>query len=363
MNKGILGRLRERAQHAVASQLVARIYPLLDGTRKSEGEPFPANYAMVPHLASRRYGWTHYGVMIPDLPAPHRFFSIMSIVGTPGARVFDTDHALKTHPRGNATVVSGTAATHPAHFDGYDLARDCEMREDGSAICFGEAVQIRGRYPRYEVRARYAGFELRIDIANTDRVAWFFKSAIYDHFSLLSEYHGEIDWQGTRTRVEGLCTFEYAAGPGLYQVRRAPLPPALKAPVDYFTYHIINLDPRTQLLLTQFGVLGVTAECRIYLRGLDRDASSHPATFEVLEERAEPGVAPDGREMSLPRRFRWTARGDDGARMLELEGVVDTPFTYGLGSGYVGGYAYRGSLEGRVIEGRGYIEYIDRRQG
>lgn len=358
MSEGFVSRLRNRAQQAVASQLVRRIYPLLDGTRRSEGEPFPADFRMVPHLRSRRYGWTHYGVMIPDLPAPHRFFSIMSIIGTPGARVFDTDHALKTRPRDNATVVSGTAATHPHHFDGYDTAQ-CEMRADGSAVCFGEAVQIRGGYPHYEVRARYAGFELDLSIRNTDRVAWFFKSAVYDHHSLLSEYTGELRWRGKAKAISGLCTFEYAAGPGLYQLREKPLPAALKAPVDYFTYQIINLDPRTQLLLTKFGVLGVTAESRIYLRGLDRPATSHPAEFEVLEDRE--AVAPDGRVMRVPQRFRWIAR--DGATRLELEGRVDTPFTYGLGSGYVGGYAYAGMREGKAIRGRGYIEYIDRRDG
>ena len=95
-----------------------RALQLLDRADTSQGEAFSRPAMMIPHVDSRRYGWTHYGVMIPDLPAPHRFFSIMSIVGTPGALAFDTDHALKDAPRRNATVVSGTAATHPAHFGG-----------------------------------------------------------------------------------------------------------------------------------------------------------------------------------------------------------------------------------------------------
>lgn len=353
----MFSRLGSRARQT----LVRRAHALLGGAHRGDGDAFPAAYPMVPHVHSRRYGWTHYGVMIPDLPAPHRFFSIMSIVGTPGARVFDTDHALKTHPRGNATVVSGTAATHPHHFGGYDIARDCEMRADGSVVAFGHEVRIEGAYPHYAVRARYAGLDLRLDITNTDRAAWFFRSPVYDHFSLLSEYRGEIRWQDGTTPITGLCTFEYAAGPSPYQVRRNPLPEALKLPVDFFTYQIINLDARTQVLLTQFGALGATAESRLYLRGLDRPASSHPAEFEVLETRAEPAISPDGREMRVPRRLRWRARRDDGTVLLELEGTVDTPFTYGLGCGYVGGYAYTGTLEGRAIAGRAYIEYIDRR--
>lgn len=341
--------------------LVRRAHALLGGTRRDQAEAFPADYAIVPHLRSRRYGWTHYGVMIPDLPAPHRFFSIMSIVGTPGARVFDTDHTLKTHPRGNATVVSGTAATHPHHFAGYDTARDCQMREDGSVIAFGEQVRIEGGYPRYKVAAAYAGLDLHLDIVNTDQVTWFFRSPAYDHFSLLSEYRGQIDWQGAVMPISGLCTFEYAAGPSLYQLRRDPLPESLKLPIDFFTYQIINLDARTQLLLTQFGAFGVTAESRLYRRGLDQPGSDHPATFEALESRPEAAVSPDGRPMRVPRRLRWQARRADGSVLLDIEGQVDTPYTYGLGSGYVAGYAYAGRYDGRTIQGRAYIEYIDRR--
>jgi hypothetical protein len=340
---------------------VHRAVGLLGGNHPVDGERFSGTVPMVPHLASRRYGWTHYGVMIPDLQAPHRFFSIMSIVGTPGARVFDTDHALRTHPRGNATVVSGTAATHPHHFGSYDIAAECDLRGDGSVIGFGNEVLIQGHYPRYTVRATYAGFKLQITVTNTDAVAWFFRSPVYDHFSLLSEYHGHIDWQGHRTPIAGLCTFEYAAGPSPYQIRRKPLPDALKLPLDFFTYQIINPDARSQLLLTRVDALSTPAQSRVYLRGLQRPSISRPARFEVLEYRAQPEMAPDGRQMRLPRRLRWQACDTDGSPLLDLEGEVDTPATYGLGCGYVAGYAYTGTLEGRRIEGRAYLEYIDRR--
>jgi hypothetical protein len=340
--------------------LIHQLYPLLDSTPQQEGQPFPQPYPMQPHHDSRQIGWTHYGVMIPDLVAPHRFFSIMSILGSPGALAFDTDHARVTSPRRNAAVVSGTAATHPHLFRSYAMDRDCDLRSDGSLIQFGSDLTLSGSYPDYHVSAHYADFELEIDIHNTDKVSWFVKTPIYDHLSLLSTYSGFITWQGQRQAISGLCTFEYAACISPYLLRDQPLPPALKIPLDFFTYQIINLDERTQLLLNETRINGVKAVSKAYLRGLDDYSHSYDAVFEVLTEQATPAIAPDGVSMTLPHTFRWTIYHRDQV-ILTLDGTVDTPFTYGLGSGYVGGYAYNGLHHDQPIAGRGYIEYIDRR--
>lgn len=334
---------------------------ILDHADAEQGQPFQRSGMMVPHTRSARYGWTHYGVMIPDLPAPHRFFSIMSLVGTPGALAFDTDHALADTPRRSATVVSGTAATHPSHFGGYSIERDCEMRDDGSVLRFGEHVDIRGAYPEYRVRARYGDFDLDIEIRNTDKVSWFIRSAVYDHLSLLSHYSGGIQHRGERREISGLCTFEYAACASPHSLRDRRLPARMKLPVDFFTYQVINLASGTQLLLTQVMVGGRPILTAAYLRSAESYSRTlHDTRFEVLELQDGAAESPDGRRMQLPRRFLWTVR-DEGREVLLLEGTVDTPFTYGLGSGYVGGYRYTGQQGGETISGRGYIEYIDRR--
>lgn len=348
---------------SLLSRTINRTLLLLNKADAEQGKPFRTPEMMVPHVDSRFYGWTHYGVMIPDLPAPHRFFSIMSIIGTPGARAFDTDHALVDRPRRNATVVSGTAATYPRHFSGYSISRDCEMADDGSRIRFGDEVQIAGTYPEYHVQARYGDFELEIDIRNTDKVSWFMKSAIYDHLSLLSEYRGVARLRGKNQDIAGLCTFEYAACVSPYNLYDRPLPWALKLPLDFFTYHVINLDERTQLLLTYTRVQGKPALRAAYVRGLDSYSRTYSDIhFEELEMQDDEAVAPDGNPMRLPRVFRWTVR-DAGKLILELTGTMDTPMTYGLGSGYVGGYHYEGRFQGREISGPGYIEYINRMRG
>jgi hypothetical protein len=327
------------------------------------GRSFTEVDLMVPHTRSRRFGWTHYGVMIPDLPEPHRYFSVMSLIGATGALAFDNDHALAAEPRRNASVVVGTAATHPRHFGNYEIGRDGRFSDDGSELCFGGELRITGSYPHYRVEASIEDFDLSLDIENTDKVSWFFHSFVYKHLSLLSRYSGHVTIGGDRQEVAGLCAFEYGACPSPYLRRRTPLPTRFKAPLDYFVYHIVNLDPTHQVLLSRYSIGGRPLMTYALLRSTDAYTSVHHDTvFEVLEYQKEEAPTPDGRRMRLPRRTRF-AVGDRGRPWLELETEMDTPFTYGLGTGFVSGFAYSGQWKGAEISGRGYVEYIDRRDG
>ncbi|HEY1057914.1 MAG TPA: DUF6670 family protein [Limnobacter sp.] len=348
---------------ALLRQLPATALSKIDRADAAQGKPFTQADILVPEVNSRYYGWTHYGVMIPDLPAPHRFFSIMSVIGTPGALAFDTDHALKTSPRNNATVVCGTAATHPSHFGGYSIAGQCHMVADGSHIQFGEEVTITGQYPNYTVKAQWAGFELSIELRCTDKVSWFVKNPVYDHLSLLSHYSGHITLHGKTLHIQGACTFEYARCPSPYLLRNQPLASQLKVPLDFFTYHVVNLPNSEQLLMTQAMVKGVPIITAAYMRSSTAYSLTYrDVQFVVEEYAADELVSPDGIAMKVPSRFRWEIK-KNGAHVMSLQGVVDTPLTYGLGSGYVGGYSYTGEYQGQAIAGPGYIEYIDRRVG
>src|ERR1700760_463235 len=101
------------------------------------GLPFdPDTRLKPPH--GLRSSWAHYGVMVPDLPEPHRTFGVMSIVGTPGIAIFSNDHAIVTSASDTAYLVSATGAMHDEGFHTYSIARDCEFRPDGSLVRFGE---------------------------------------------------------------------------------------------------------------------------------------------------------------------------------------------------------------------------------
>lgn len=353
--------------HSAAASGIRRTLSTLmritDNAEESSRLPFREPSIMVPNLDSRRYGWTHYGVMIPDLPEPHRFFSAMSLIGATGSLAFDTDHALADHPRRNASVVVGTAASHPGHFGNYSPGRDFQSAPDGSLVQFGDELTIAGRYPNYRLTGRFGGVNADLRLTNTDKVTWFVRNPVYKHLSLLTEYRGTFSTASQTTEVAGLCAFEYGACPSPYQVRSTPLPPALKAPLDLFVYQIVNLGSGEQVLLSHHCIGGAPFITTALHRGRNSYGRSlGRAEFRVERYRPEPEETPYGRPMRLPAATRFTVRDQTGI-VLDVHAEMDTAYTYGLGSGFVTGFRHESVWRGETITGRGYQEYIDRRDG
>lgn len=326
--------------------------------------PFGEPDMMVPNVDSRRYGWTHYGVMIPDLPEPHRFLSAMSLIGATGSLAFDNDFALVDQPRRNASVVFGTAASHPAHFGNYSTSSDFVSRPDGSLIKFGDDLTIAGGYPHYHLTGRAGGVDVNLRLTNTDKVNWFFRNPVNKHFSLLTEYRGSVTetYSGRRTDVDGLCAFEYGVCPSVYQMRSRALPSGLKAPLDYFVYQIINLGPDDQVLLSHYCIGGAPFMTTALHRGRHRYGQRfRRADFRVERYRETHEETPYGIPMRIPATTRFTAYGDDDRPVLDVHAELDTSLTFGLGSGFVTGFRHSSTWRGQQISGRGYLEYIDRR--
>ena len=58
-------------------------------------------------------GAAHYGIMIPDLPEPHRFLAHMIVIGGTGFRAWDDNGAIPGRPRGVTQLGWGTAQSDP----------------------------------------------------------------------------------------------------------------------------------------------------------------------------------------------------------------------------------------------------------
>ncbi|MFI5778855.1 DUF6670 family protein [Nocardia sp. NPDC051570] len=308
-------------------------------------------------------GCVHYGIMIPDLPPPHHFMANMTVIGYSGWRAWDDDSALQGTARGTAIVGHGTAATTHDPFSSHG-ASECDFAPDGSMLCFGDDYTISGRYPNFRLVSTRRGFGVDLALTATGEVSWFANSRFYQHLSLLTRYQGNIMHNGADSAVAGLCTFEYGTGLAPYMIASRPLPPRLKLPNDFFTYHVINLDTDTQLLLVVVGTFGrqpgvVGAWLRTVGGGAKRLGTT--VRFEVLDYRPEPVVGHDGQPMAVPSSFTWTIR--DGHTVLaRLMGTVDTQWLH-AGMGNIAGYKLFGEFDGRVLTGRGYLEYSDRRHG
>ena len=330
------------------------------GARAATEPPPPRLADLRPHVGSRRWGWTHYGVMVPDLPAPHRFLALMSLLGSTGSVAFDTDHARRASPRRSATLVCGSAATPPDRaLSAYVLGEDATAAEDGTHVRFGDDVELRRDGTTVRARGARQGvrFDLLLELA-LDHTTWFLRSPLWEHVSIAARYVGTVGEE----RVAGWGTFEHARSAVTPHVLLdRGLPAALKVPFSGFEYHVCDLGDGRQLLLGRNAFGGAEALTAAYLRTPDADPFARPrrwtrrVRYAVVEHQDAAAVAPDGTRMRLPKRVRWTIPG-----VLELDEEVDTPMLYGLGSGYVGGAAVRGVLEGRAFRGRGYLEHIDR---
>lgn len=340
---------------AATRLLLNRVAPRLDRRVAASRQPFDHPFALLPHTKSRKWAWVHYGIFLPQLPQPYRYLNTMTFIGATGALCFDNDQLAAPDARDTATVLSSTAHGPDHHYRAYDSSADCDFAADGSRLAWGGDLVIAADHPNYTVAGRYAHMTVDLQVTATDQVSWFVRTPVYGHFSLLATYTGTVaDDRGT-AEVGGLCTVEYARCASPQALTAKPLPERWKLPADFFTYQVVNLDERTQLLLTDVRAAGATAAKMAHLRTLDGGAEAfEDVEFEVLAYQDEPAVDRWGRRMRVPARMRWTVPG-----MLALEADVDSPLRDGHGRGYVGAYSYTGTWRGRDVAGTGYLEWVD----
>lgn len=325
-------------------------------------QPFDAAFELRPYVGGRRYGWTHYGVMIADLPEPHRYLSVMVMAGLPGFRAFDVDDAVATSPRDTATVAISTAAKAAEHYHVVSMSKDCSLSSDGEDLRFGTELHVSGRYPYVSVDIQTDGLAAHLDFTMAPRATWFVKGLPYDHLSLLGDYTGSVEAGTDRLEVAGLGNIEYARCMGPYSVVDRPLAWNRKIPTDFFTYHVVNIAADTQLLFCRVGMfrqrLGDIVQFRTRTGSGDWrvDDVASPATtfFEVLEYANASPTDGCRHTMRLPHRIRFGVRD-----RVTVTGTYDCPPRYGVGHGYISGYRAEIELSGDVMASRGYSEYVD----
>lgn len=327
---------------------------------QSSTTAFDSSYPLTPLPGHRFYGWTHYGVMIPNLPAPHHYLSVMVMAGMPGQRAFDVDDVVTTTPRDTATVSISTGAA--AYYGTVSLRDDCVFQPGDDELQFGAELTFGGHYPEFVVAIDIPGLTARLQFALAERPTWFVQGRLYDHLSLFGRYTGWIQTPDARIDVWGRGSIEYARCVGPYAVRDRLLPWHVKAPVDFFTYQVVDLAADAQLLFCRVGMLGHRVGDIVLHRTLSGsgdwrvdEVATDRTFYEVLEYQDTPSTdSAGGHPMLLPRRFRWGVRD-----RVEVVGTYDTPLRFGVGRGYIAGYRADVDIDGRPRHARGYAEYVD----
>ena len=299
-----------------------------------------------------RWGVVHYGIMAPDLPEPFRFFDIIVILGTSKAPIFDNRELVVTTPEDSAWVLVGSGPTRDS-FRSYSIAGECDIAADGTQLRFGDELLLERSAGTVRVHAAVGESKIVLDLRLTDVVSHFAHlPGLYDHWSVLCEYSGTFTTGGATVTRNSLCTYEYARAVNL------PLP------FLFFTYQILNIDERTQVLMVEvLGPVGVVVQRTVYVRTIDGGGQTFSRGFAhtVTEHAAEPLVTPHGRRMRMPKRFSWAVDDDSGDELIRVDGIGNDDFAFGMAAGYAGSYDYTGRFRGEPIAGTGYIEWIDRR--
>jgi hypothetical protein len=333
------------------SRLVNAILSQINRTGVLNARPFdPATRVAPPH---GRWGIVHYGVMVPGLPAPFRFFDAIVVLGTARAPVFANPSLVRTTDSDSAWALTGSGVTTDS-FRPYSIAEECTLTDDGTLLRFGDELRIERGTKKITVRAIQPRATVELTLRPTAAVSHFAHlPGIYDHWSLLCLYEGTFGTAGGTFTRTGLCTYEYARAVNL------PLP------FLFFTYQILDVDDRTQVLMGEvLGPAGLPVQRTVYVRGVDGTATTHTQDFrhQVLEYARQPRTTPDGHRMQMPKRFNWAVDDDSGEQLISVDGITNDDFVYGLGSGYAGSYQFTGRFRGAPITGTGYIEWIDRRR-
>jgi hypothetical protein len=350
--------MKHPISRALSYALVDGVLPLVDRRLPASRRPFDLPHILQPHIRSRRWATTHYGVFIPDLPEPHRYLNTMTLLGASGSELFDLDHLAASDARDTTTVFSSTAKGDQRFFRAYDMSTECRFSDDGSQLRWADDLALDVALPKVTVQGRYPGFAVDLELAVTDQVSYFVKSPVYDHLSLLAPYRGVVDG----VDVDGLGTFEYARIQTHQGILRRPVPAALKLPLDFFTYQIIDIDDHTQVLLTDVRARGRVA-CRLaHVRVLGGATEVYTDVDFTVTQYGEPLVDDHGNAMRCPRTLRWTVR-DGGREILAVDGTVDSPWRLGHGRGYAAAYSYTGAWRSEDVSGSAYLEWVDVQPG
>ena len=351
---GVPARPSRLAAQLLFSALVKGLMPLADQGTRQTGLPFEDWPVLRPHARSRRWGWVHYGIFLPSLPNPLRYLNTMTLIGMPGARIFDHDELAGRDARRLATLMTSTAAPGHHLIRGYDVLDGCSFADDGSALRWGDELDIAVTPGHASLAGRYGTFDVDLEIEITQQASWFVHTPIYRHVSLLSQVRGTVAGHA----IDTLGTFEYARAVSPQSLRARPLPEAWKLPADFFTYQILNIDAETQVLFTEVRAAGQVATRTAFLRTANGESRTYgDVTFEVLEY-GEPLPDPQGALMRMPLRQAITAR-DRGVPVIRLEGIIDSEWRSGHGRGYVAAWTYSGEVRGEAVAGSGYIEWVD----
>lgn len=323
----------------------------------------PKAFELSPHTHYKRYGSTHYGVMIPDLPEPYRYLSWASVIGYVGFPITDSEFQISLRGKGDtASLVHGTALSSTEEaFKTYSIVDDIQFSQKPFSVIFNNETSLTEIEGGFLLATNREDLRIAISLVPTEAITWFAYGSLYKHFSVLMKYKGRIIQKGESIEVKGLCTLESWKAIATSMLKNQTLVNSIQIPVKIFSYQVINLNDEQQLVLAFICYEDQPILTSVYYRHIDGTSVQFNGDikFEVTTNKADPLITPDGYSMNVPETFTWIAYHDN-EKVLGIRAEVDTAYCYGLAAGFVSSYKWHGQFQGKDLTGRGYLEYIDR---
>lgn len=320
----------------------------VDESKQLNQAQFP--YKLDYHGQKGRFKIIHQGLMIPGLPAPIHYFNFLTIIGQPNVPMLRNEYAIKTNALDTVSLITSISPHMVGHFHGYSIQNECEI--NSADFKFGEKERLSGSIPYFRLSRKDEELSVDLKIETKPIISHFtkLKLGLFDHWSLLCHCSGQIVYKGQSHSIDQLGSFEYA---------RAINIPYL--PLNFFTYQIINLEHKKQLLLAHIrNSFNQIIQSRIYLRDLKTGQSEmFDENVQFKVHRVYPKVTtPNGQEMYLPREFEWNYQ--DKSQKIRVHAESRGDFKFGLAAGYVGSFTYQVEIDNQLEQGdSGYCEYID----
>ncbi|MCH7378798.1 MULTISPECIES: DUF6670 family protein [Acinetobacter] len=337
---------------------------LLGAVTPKKQSTLPKAFELSPHIDYKRYGSTHYGIMVPDLPEPYRYLSWASVIGYVGFPITDSEYQMSIRGKGDtASLVHGTALSSTEEaFKTYSIVDDIQFSEKPFSVIFNNETSLTEIDNGFLLTTKRKDLQIEIHLVPTGAITWFAYGSLYKHFSVLMKYEGRMIQNDESMEVNGLCTLESWKAIATSMLKNQTLVNAIQIPVKIFSYQVINLDDEQQLVLAFICYEDQPILTSVYYRHIDGTSIQFNGDirFEVTKNKVEPQITPDGYSMYVPETFEWIAYHDN-LKILEIRAEVDTAYCYGLAAGYVSSYKWQGMFQGKDLIGRGYLEYIDRR--
>lgn len=322
----------------------------LDQSRRLNQAPDLQHKKINLHAPNTPYPSVHYGLCLPNLPAPLHYLNFMSWLGQPQIPAFQNPAAIQQDELNTATVMTSVSGHMVGQLQSYSIKDDCSLSE--TVFTFRDKEQIGWDGAVFQIHREDTELSLDLSVQTTDISSCLIKLrlGLAEYWSVMCQCEGQIKFQGQMYDVNQLVVLSYA------QIRKFPY-----LPLAFYTHQVINLSRKRQIIFMQTrDRYNNILSSRLYLRDLNQQQvfmADQAVFFKVM--RVYPVVkTPNLQKMYLPREFEWIYQNDKLKIHVQAQSRGD--FKFGLGAGYAGSFNYQIKINDEIECGEGgYCEYVD----